>query len=108
VRNAVRLVVAQRLVRRLCNCSQPGDVEQDARALGINVDRCWVTGACESCRSTGYRGRALVAEWQTIGNVSSHAAATGDDRLWASATALVETGVTSPQEVVRVLGLRRT
>jgi type II secretory ATPase GspE/PulE/Tfp pilus assembly ATPase PilB-like protein len=107
VRNAVRLVVAQRLVRRLCSCSQPGDVERDARALGLDVDRCWVARGCDACRSTGYRGRALVAEWQTIGNASPQIPATGDERLWASAASLVETGVTSPQEVVRVLGLRR-
>jgi len=107
VRNAVRLVVAQRLVRRLCSCSRPGDVEHDARALGFNVEQCWVAGACETCRSTGYRLRALVAEWQTTGNASPQIPATGDERLWASATSLVETGVTSPQEVVRVLGLRR-
>jgi type II secretory ATPase GspE/PulE/Tfp pilus assembly ATPase PilB-like protein len=107
VRNAVRLVVAQRLVRRLCSCAQPGDVERDARALGLNVERCCVPRACETCRSTGYRGRALVAEWHTIVDAGS-TTTIGDERLWTSAVALVEAGVTSPQEVVRVLGLRRT
>ena len=107
VRNAVRLVVAQRLVRRLCDCAQPGNVAQDARPLGLDVARCSIPGACEACRSTGYRGRALVAEWQTIGDALSGASATADEQLWASATALVEAGMTSPQEVVRVLGLKR-
>jgi general secretion pathway protein E len=107
LRNAVRLVVAQRLVRRLCVCAQPGDVHHDARALGLDVDRCWVPGTCEACRSTGYRGRALVAEWQTFGDIDSRAPVVDDEQLWASATALVEAGTTSAQEVVRVLGLRR-
>ncbi|HEY3392993.1 MAG TPA: GspE/PulE family protein [Lacipirellulaceae bacterium] len=107
VRNAVRLVVAQRLVRRLCSCAPSGNVEQDARALGLDVEQCWVAGACEACRTTGYRGRALVAEWQTIGHGDADASAVGDERLWVSATALVEAGITSPQEVIRVLGLRR-
>src|SRR6476646_3626563 len=30
LRQAIRLVVAQRLVRRLCHCSQPGDVQEHA------------------------------------------------------------------------------
>jgi type II secretory ATPase GspE/PulE/Tfp pilus assembly ATPase PilB-like protein len=107
VRNAVRLVVSQRLVRRLCRCAQPGDVEKDARALGLGVERCLVAAACEACRTTGYRGRALVAEWRTVGDCNVEADATGDEQLWASANALVEAGITSPQEVVRVLGLRR-
>ena len=106
VRNAVRLVVAQRLVRRLCICSQPGDVENDAR-LGLDVSRCWVAGACEACRSTGYRGRALLAEWQTIDSAIAAQQLVGDERLWASAAALVEAGTTSPLEVIRVFGIRR-
>jgi type II secretory ATPase GspE/PulE/Tfp pilus assembly ATPase PilB-like protein len=107
VRNAVRLVVAQRLVRRLCSCAQPGDVEKNAHALGIHVERCRIAGACELCRTTGYRGRALVAEWRTIGGGDVDTSAAGDEQLWNSAAALVEAGITSPQEVVRVLGLRR-
>jgi general secretion pathway protein E len=107
VRNAVRLVVAQRLVRRLCSCAQPGNVNEDARTLGLRVERCWVAGACEACRTTGYRGRALVAEWRTISDGDADLSAAGDEQLWASAAALVEARVTSPQEVVRVLGLRR-
>jgi type II secretory ATPase GspE/PulE/Tfp pilus assembly ATPase PilB-like protein len=108
VRNAVRLVVAQRLVRRLCSCAQPGDVEKNAHALGIHVEQCRIAGACELCRTTGYRGRALVAEWRTIGGGDVDTSAAGDEQLWKSAAALVEAGITSPQEVVRVLGLRRS
>jgi type II secretory ATPase GspE/PulE/Tfp pilus assembly ATPase PilB-like protein len=109
VRNAVRLVVAQRLVRRLCACAQQGDMEKDARAFGLDVEQFWVAGACEACRATGYRGRALVAEWRTVDDAHADStSAAGDEQLWKSATALVEAGVTSPQEVVRVLGLRRS
>jgi type II secretory ATPase GspE/PulE/Tfp pilus assembly ATPase PilB-like protein len=106
VRNAVRLVVAQRLVRRLCDCAQPGNVEKEARRLGLKVTQCRVPVGCDTCHSTGYRGRALVAEWQAIHSAGDSPPPAGDDRLWASAEALVETGVTSPLEVIRVLGLR--
>jgi type II secretory ATPase GspE/PulE/Tfp pilus assembly ATPase PilB-like protein len=107
VRNAVRLVVAQRLVRRLCNCAQPGDPQRDARQLGLNVSRCHVPAGCDVCHSTGYRGRVLLAEWQTTADAEAIPSSTGDHQLWASAEALVEAGTTSPMEAIRVLGLRR-
>jgi type II secretory ATPase GspE/PulE/Tfp pilus assembly ATPase PilB-like protein len=108
VRNAVRLVVAQRLVRRLCHCSQPGDVNRDARPLGVTVDSCRIPGACDDCRHTGYRGRALVAEYQSMDAHDPSTIQVPSDRsLWASAQTLVEVGATSAAEVVRVLGLRR-
>jgi type II secretory ATPase GspE/PulE/Tfp pilus assembly ATPase PilB-like protein len=106
VRNAVRLIVAQRLVRRLCRCAVPADSELHARQLGLDVEKCWVATGCEHCHHTGYSGRSLVAEWRAAD--SAHAdPPSGDEQLWASATRLVEAGTTSPQEVFRVLGLRR-
>ena len=107
VRNAVRLVVAQRLVRRLCTCSQPGEVERDARQLGVAAQQCRIPGACEACNATGYRGRVLIAEWQAMDEFNAPVPPAGDERLWTSAEALVVAGVTSAMEVVRVLGLRR-
>jgi general secretion pathway protein E len=107
VRNAVRLIVAQRLVRRLCDCAQPGDVEQHARQLGLKVQQCWIASACEKCHHTGYSGRSLIAEWRATHDGHIAEARTGDEALWASAARLVEAGTTSPQEVFRVLGLRR-
>jgi type II secretory ATPase GspE/PulE/Tfp pilus assembly ATPase PilB-like protein len=107
VRNAVRLVVAQRLVRRLCACSQPCDVEAHARPLGLTVANCRIPGSCDACRGTGYAGRALVAEWRNLADGALESApAAANEGLWASAAALVEAGVTSPLEVVRVLGIR--
>lgn len=107
VRAAVRLVVAQRLVRRLCACARPGDADRDTRPLGLAVKRCAVPVGCEACHQSGYRGRALVAEWQAAGDQQRGANGAGGGGLWASAQTLVEAGVTSPAEVVRVLGLPR-
>jgi type II secretory ATPase GspE/PulE/Tfp pilus assembly ATPase PilB-like protein len=105
VRNAVRLVVAQRLLRRLCACARPGDVDSDAQRLGLNVSKCRVPVGCEECHSTGYLGRALIAEWQATDVAAT--APVGNERLWASAEALVDAGTTSAAEAVRVLGLRQ-
>jgi type II secretory ATPase GspE/PulE/Tfp pilus assembly ATPase PilB-like protein len=107
VHNAVRLVVAQRLVRRLCPCSQVADVAEHALPLGLQVARCRVAVGCEACRGTGYRGRSLIAEWQDLAESHATEPLPPARTLWASAEALVEAGVTSPLEVIRVLGFRR-
>ena len=107
VRNAVRLVVAQRLVRRLCSCAQPADVAEHAQPLGLNVGHCRVAVGCEKCRGTGYLGRCLIAEWlDLVGSLGNEVIAPARN-LWTSAEALVEAGITSPLEVIRVLGFHR-
>jgi len=69
VASAIELVIAQRLVRRLCvNCSKPGPGEQHQAAgvAGHPVLRSGGGGlihelkqpvGCDRCRGTGYRGR---------------------------------------------------
>jgi type II secretory ATPase GspE/PulE/Tfp pilus assembly ATPase PilB-like protein len=105
VRNAVRLVVAQRLLRKLCTCAQPASAEQAAHPMGLDVRQCWTAGACGECHHTGYRGRTLVAEWRAMDS-SDPAPRPSDNRgMWRSAAALIEAGTTSPMEVIRVLGL---
>lgn len=107
VRNAVRLVVAQRLVRRLCSCAQASEVAEHAQPLGLKVGHCRVAVGCEKCRGTGYLGRSLIAEWKDLAESSGSSILPPARNLWASAEALVEAGVTSPLEVIRVLGFHR-
>jgi len=105
VRNAVRLVVAQRLVRRLCKCAQPGDPDRDAKPLGLDVEQCWLPSTCDACHHPGYEGRTLIAEYQTISGADPAPAVPPERGLWPSAQSLVEQGATSATEVIRVLGL---
>jgi type II secretory ATPase GspE/PulE/Tfp pilus assembly ATPase PilB-like protein len=107
LRNAIRLVVAQRLVRRLCHCSVSGDLQEHARPLGLNVEKCRIARACDDCHQTGYSGRCLIADYRTMNELQGDAAKKGDEPLWQSALRLIEAGTTSPAEAVRVLGLRR-
>jgi type II secretory ATPase GspE/PulE/Tfp pilus assembly ATPase PilB-like protein len=107
LRNAVRLVVAQRLVRRLCECAELGNPERDAQPVGFNVTHCRIAKGCDECRHTGFRGRSVVAELQTVDNTDSMPPTPPARGLWTSAEALVEQGITSPSEVIRVLGLRK-
>lgn len=69
VSSAVRAIMAQRLVRRLCgNCKQPGELsEYEARSL--NLDPSQIAKAtpmrpvgCEKCRGKGFRGRLGIFE----------------------------------------------
>ena len=78
VRNAVRLVVAQRLVRRLCTCAESAAVTEHALPLGMKVSQCRVAVGCEKCRGTGYLGRSLIAEWQDLAEASANPPPAGE------------------------------
>lgn len=69
VSSAVRGIMAQRLVRKLCtNCKQPGELtEYEAHVL--NIDAAQLAKAtvmspvgCEKCRGKGFRGRMGIFE----------------------------------------------
>jgi len=69
VASSVRAVLAQRLVRRLCNhCKEPGELtETELRALRIESGQ--LPGAqvmkpvgCDQCRQIGYKGRMGIFE----------------------------------------------
>jgi general secretion pathway protein E/type IV pilus assembly protein PilB len=60
-------VLAQRLVRRLCDrCKSPGPATAaQVRVLGADADRpptVWRAVGCSDCGNKGYRGRIAVAE----------------------------------------------
>lgn len=104
VTHAVRLVVAQRLLRRLCDCALETEVSHQRGALGFDVARAMGPAGCQRCASTGYRGRVLLVETSTL-------AAPGEAHTKVpfaeAARQLIEQGITSPAEIVRVLGWPR-
>ena len=63
--STLRVVVAQRLVRRLCQeCRQPYQCDAEtAERLGFKAEQVlYKPGGCRECRDTGYRGRVGVYE----------------------------------------------
>jgi type IV pilus assembly protein PilB len=69
VSSAVNLVVAQRLVRRVCGeCRAEEDVGAEALLeLGVTEEelgtfKCYKGGGCVACNNTGYRGRMALYE----------------------------------------------
>jgi type IV pilus assembly protein PilB len=68
IANAVNLVMAQRLVRKLCSCKQVYQPEYETlRGIGFNDDEINNTVfhkavGCEKCYNTGYKGRVAIME----------------------------------------------
>ena len=79
IASAIRAIMAQRLVRRLClNCRQPGELsETEMRALRIEPGQLREAEVmrpvgCEQCRQTGYKGRMGIFEIFTIDDEARH------------------------------------
>jgi type II secretory ATPase GspE/PulE/Tfp pilus assembly ATPase PilB-like protein len=121
---AVAGVVAQRLVRVLCDqCKVPSAAPREfLRKLpehdgGDLVIFRRSRAGCPACHETGYRGRVpvhevllvdeplriLLADRPTRGRIRTQARRSGMRTLRESAIALVASGVTSVKEVVRVV-----
>ncbi len=69
VASAVRAIMAQRLVRRLCaHCKKPGQLnETELRALRVEASQLgdaqvMAPVGCDRCRQTGYKGRMGIFE----------------------------------------------
>ncbi|MBA3273239.1 MAG: type II/IV secretion system protein, partial [Chthoniobacterales bacterium] len=79
VASAVRAIIAQRLVRRLCShCKQAVELsETELRALRIEASplgeaRVMGPVGCERCRHTGYKGRMGIFEMFVIDDEVRH------------------------------------
>ena len=124
VATALEGIIAQRLVRRICeDCREPAsqDVELLAR-LGPLFDPANVTPSrgkgCPKCNHTGYRGRLgvyevlvpdeemrhLIATGASILEMTQMARRIGTRSMAEDARDKVNAGLTTPEEVLRVLG----
>ncbi|MFA5101157.1 MAG: ATPase, T2SS/T4P/T4SS family, partial [Candidatus Omnitrophota bacterium] len=66
---SLRLIVAQRLVRKLCNhCKEPYEVRKEElpRGMGLNSPVIYKSKGCEKCNFIGYKGRSVIAEAMLI------------------------------------------
>lgn len=69
IASAVRGILAQRLVRKLCGeCKEPSGLsDYELRSLGLEASQIYnatIMGpkGCNKCRGSGYRGRMVIAE----------------------------------------------
>lgn len=100
IASAVRAVIAQRLVRKLCpNCKEPTALtDKEMRMLSIDAGRAmeasiYGPNGCDQCRNLGYRGRMGIFEIFKIDDEVRH---------------MINENLTSPQlrKRARELGMR--
>ena len=110
VTSSIRVVINQRLVRRLCH-----------HCKTQNEDQTFSAAACPHCLETGYTGRLLLAEAIQLDRTLRQAvlnradleelemilATQGRDTMAMHAEQLVRDGHTSKQEIARVLGYQQ-
>jgi type IV pilus assembly protein PilB len=113
-------IVAQRLARQLCGCSEAYEASSDdAEGLGLRADEpvtLYRPSGCPRCDGTGYRGRAAIYEVlpvegdvvraldYSVEDVRKVALQYGMRTLRGDAARLCLAGVTSASEVHRILG----
>jgi type IV pilus assembly protein PilB len=121
---AVIGVIAQRLARRICtNCKEPYKYPEEL-LMRFGTDLSELNGkelyrgrGCENCRYTGYRGRIgifevfvmnteiadLILRRAPISEIRDAAVASGMTTLLQDGWRKVLAGITTPQEVLRVV-----
>lgn len=113
--SSLHLVIAQRLVRKLCDCKQ--EVKPDIRFKDIKFDGpVYESKGCEKCRFIGYKGRAGIYELLQVSEeirnmiyyrksadeIRQSAEAAGMRSLYGAGIDKVKQGVTSLEEVIGV------
>jgi general secretion pathway protein E len=114
LRGATNLIVAQRLLRTLCDCAEPYANGETTAADGRQPR------GCPRCHQSGYHGRQVVVEMLSLQDSRVSAAigaendaqklrelaqADGMQSIYEQASRLVSKGITSRAELIRVFGL---
>jgi type II secretory ATPase GspE/PulE/Tfp pilus assembly ATPase PilB-like protein len=117
--STLRVVVAQRLIRRLCPvCREPHQLDDEtAQRLGISPGQTiYRPVGCGKCRDTGYKGRVgafeviritsrlgnLIQRKATLDELRHEAVAQGMKLLSHSAMGKVCEGLTSLEEALSI------
>ena len=121
--DAIVAVIAQRLVRKLCpNCKAPYKAEDNDKMI-LNLDKpvqLYRAVGCLACQNSGYRGRTAIHEVMMVGREHRNIIARGGSAeeirevavrqgmvdLYESCRRLVLDGVTTIQEMVRIVYAR--
>jgi len=120
---ALNMVLAQRLVRRICpKCTEayepPRTVRKALERMGYKFDSFVKGAGCQACRNTGYRGRLGVHELlvvgdemrdvivsdPTIGKIREIARRQGMVTLEHDGFRKVREGITTIEEIFHIVG----
>ena len=119
VANSLVGVVAQRLVRKVCqNCAYETEpTPEESAVIGPDIKVIRKGHGCHVCNNTGYKGRVSIHEMVLIDKTLKRMITKGADSqdmfnyavehqgmktLGESAVNLVRKGVTTPEEVLKV------
>jgi type II secretory ATPase GspE/PulE/Tfp pilus assembly ATPase PilB-like protein len=120
---AVRCVIAQRLIRRACpDCAKAARPSESlASMFGVDpAEKGFVRGeGCARCSRTGYRGRVgvyevlqmtpavqqAVEQGGDLNHVRRAAASSGTNMMWQDGLAKARLGLTTLEEVARVVAI---
>jgi type II secretory ATPase GspE/PulE/Tfp pilus assembly ATPase PilB-like protein len=113
-------VLAQRLVRKLCNaCKTPSKPDNSIlKEYDMRTEKIFAAASCDNCRKTGYSGRLGIFELMPVSPVIQEAISSGASTreikelsikegmitLRQDALGKVAAGITSIAEVNRVTG----
>ena len=116
---STRLIIAQRLIRKLCPvCKEPYEVKDENLPHGVVLSSPVIYRAkgCEKCNFIGYKGRSVITEiilvdedirlaihkGSTPSQIMEIAKKKGTFSLLESGLRRVEEGITSLEEVLSV------
>ena len=123
--SALLVVIAQRLVRKVCNtCAQPRSFTQEELdemgfgSLDTSSFKTMHGSGCDACSQTGYLGRTLIGEiliindeikeliygGGSIGTIIENAIKNGMKTMRDNGIMKVSEGITTFEEVLRVVG----
>lgn len=121
VADSVEGILAQRLVKRLCDCKKPHILtKRERKKLDLKEDEeftCYEPCGCVKCNGTGYRGRIaiyeililtdelkdMIADEVPIGDIEKKALEQGLNTLKISCKKQIANGVTSIEEMDRIV-----
>jgi len=120
--SSLKTIIAQRLVRRLCNKCKEEDFpdKEIQKNLKISKDaKIYKAVGCDNCLDSGYKGRIAIAEClqvdarikEMIHNNISEAeiqeyAFSNNESIDQASTNLITSGITSCDEVLRINNLK--
>ncbi len=118
VSTCIIAVLAQRLVRKLCNCKEEYRLEEEnMERIGISSNcRLYRPKGCPECSNTGYKGRVAISELLIVNDnirkmivnherskvIQQEAMKNGMRTLWQDGIIKFENGITSLSELERV------
>jgi len=120
--SSLKTIIAQRLVRRLCNNCKTVDTSDDETIKNLNLEKgavVYKANGCEECLDSGYKGRIAIAEClqvdkkikEMIHNNSAESeiqdyAFQNNESIDQASTNLILSGITSCDEILRINNLK--